>query len=495
MPQTAPEIKVGTSFERRRHETLKLVLAPKAGRLAVSQAQFEALERRRDDELTSTLAEGLKGTVNTHYSFEMIDGQLVAEDGEPIEELLLRGLRTDIKLASEDGFFAFLPERSRTELDNFRLTQTMARGETHFNTLLEISPYNEELDTSQDKRDKLLRAAQKPYWGRTMIRLSHWDGQQLHIITMSSDNLAAAQDFTKSAATSSVGMFKEAVQEVFGYRFNAKSANQMLAEPVSFNIKDDSWRHLPGELTAEIDKRLAEHHGGDWQQGRPAGESVDLQKYVQSQAEILAGLRLADRRLVAQHGDFEDYQRAFEREIYNCLALLEKRLELGKTNEKIVDYQATSAGAGAMAQAEGKTYDACGLIISAQNTQSSTAEKTGFESLLRLENKKINCYACKKNVVVDKKYLEKGQLHCSQCGYHLDVCTGKSSYKKREKSPPQADQAFSAFEIISNWFKKMGREAEIKDMAQKQARAELGDNVTYLDVKRREKKIHQKLAA
>ena len=108
MPTTAQKIEIGESFEHRRHESLHLILAPEAGRLAVG-ACINSFEKRRDDELISTLAEGLKGYVNTHYTFEMVDGQLVAEDGEPIEELLLRGLHSDMKMAAEDNFYIFLP--------------------------------------------------------------------------------------------------------------------------------------------------------------------------------------------------------------------------------------------------------------------------------------------------------------------------------------------------------------------------------------------------
>lgn len=495
MPQNAAEqIKIGESFERRRHELLRFALAPEAGRLAMAETYSESLEKRRDDELISTLAEGLKGQVNTHYAFELVNGQLVAGDGEPIEELLLRGLRSDIKLASEDNFFSFLPQRSRAELDNFRLVQTMARGEAGFNTLLEISPYNEELDTSQTNRDRLVRAAQKPYWGRTMIRLSHWNGQQMHIITLSSDNLPAAQSFNRSASSSSVEIFKEAAQRAFNYQFIAENANEMLAKPIRFNIVDNSWRYLPDKLSSTVDTVLSVRYGGEWRQGRPVSESVDLQKYVQSQTEVLAGLKRADRRLAKQYPDFEDYQKAFEREIYNCLALLEKRLELGKTNEKIVDYEAASADVGGMAQAEGKTYDACGLIIDAgKNSQTSTAQQTGYESLLRLENKRISCYGCKKDVIVDKKYLEKGKLHCNKCGYHLDVCTGKASYKKVNKNlTSQASGGRSAFR---EWWQRQKQEEEIKKIAQRQATAELGKKVTYLDVRRHEKQIRRRLAS
>ena len=475
-------IELGQNFESRRYDALRQSLAPEAGRLAVGA--YEALEARREDELKSFIVEALKGEVNTHYAFELVNNQLVAKDGEPIEELLVRGLRADIERASEDQFYEFLPHRSRAELDNFRIAQAMATGQVDYNTVLEISPYNEELDISKENRAKLIQAAQKPYWGRTMVRLSHWDGQRLHIISLSSDNLKNAESFNKAQGTSSVLLFKEATKEEFGYDFSARDANEMLAEPLTLSVRDDSWKNLANRLVTRADQILSARHSGQWHQGRPAEESLNLQSYVDSQQEIIDGLMQAEKRVSHENTNYGDYQMAFGQELYKCIALMEVRQKLGRDDEKIVDYESATAGAGAIARSEGRSYDACGVVLNANATrQPSTANQTGLESLKRLENKPVSCPNCEKKVVVDKKYLAKGELYCKKCGYHLDVCTGKKTIRGRNRN--LTSQAFSGFDFLALDFKKVTHEVNIKNILKKQALAE-----TEFE-KRRQKKMLQ----
>jgi hypothetical protein len=483
------EAQVGEqTFEQRHFERLRLAgTAQEIGRTAVS-----GYERRRYDEVTSGLTEALSGTVETEYSFELKDGRFVAEDGEPIEELLLRALNKDIKLASRDSFYSFLPQRSRAELDNFRRMQAMARGESACNALVEISPYTQELDTSQGNREKLEKAAQMPAWGRTMVRLSHWDGQQLHILTLSSDNQPAAETFTRGASIPSVQLFKEAARRSLGYSFEAETSGGMLAEVIPLRVNDGSWKQAAKDLVSEADRILAERHGGQWKQGRPEHETVDLQKYVESQTQVLEGLFAAERRLAAQYSDYESYEKAFHNELRKSAALLERRLELGKQDEAIVDYETAAAGAGAWADAAGRTYNMCGLVLTPE--QSEAQAQSPFESLMRLMNKKIHCPECSKEVVVPEGDLKEGKLSCAECGYWVDVCTGGKGYAKKTAEGIKS-KAVSGFEIIAGWFKKEAEDRRIRKLAEKQARGELGENVRYLDIKRHEKRLQRQAQA
>lgn len=472
------------TFEQRRFELLKQKQAAyDVGRVAIS-----GYERRHYDEITSGLAEALSGAVSTHYTFELKSSQLVAEDGEPIEELMLRGLHKDIKKASKDPFFEFLPQRSRAELDNFRYAQAMANGEVEHNTLLEISVLTEELNTSETNRKKLIEAAQKPYWGRTMTRLSHWDGEKLHIFTMSSDNLPASETYGHVAPDqSSLSLFQEAAKRKLNYQFKATNSGDMLAEPIRLKIEDNSWKTLASDIITEVDKILAEHHGGIWRQGRPEVEAIDLQKYVESQKTILDGLFRAEKRIAKESKNQAHYQRVFERELYNCIALLEMRLQQGRPRDEVIDYEAASVGAGAIAQAEGKVFDMCGELVVAD--QANVATQTGSETLERLINKKIHCPECTKEVVVPKDDLQDGKLSCRECGYWLDVCTGERGFaKKNEKT---TDSELSGWDIIAEWFRKDRQDREIKKAAEQQAISELGDDITYLDKKNYEKRIRK----
>lgn len=103
----------------------------------------------------------------------------------------------------------------------------------------------------------------------------------------------------------------------------------------------------------------------------------------------------------------------------------------------------------------------------------------------------VTCPECRKTVDLPKNLLKKNIYHCVEC---------KATYKNGQKIDHRTlegygakKKVFSALEIIGAWWQRQKREDEIKKMAKGQATAELGDNVTYLDVKRREKKIRRKL--
>jgi len=416
------------TFQERRYEQLRR-------ERALGRAALEGYERRRYDELTSGLAEALSGAVDTAYCFEMKDGHMVAEDGEVILDLLQRGLRKDIKLAATDNFYSFLPHRSKAELNNFRQIEAGARGEADANTWVEISTLTEELDNSPQNRDKLIKAAQKPYWGRTMIRVSHWDDEKLHIFTVSSDNLTAAESFDYSGDKSSVSIFKEATRRQLGYDFKAQDSLGMLAEPIELSINDHSWKDLARQIAAEADRIISERFGGRWRQGRPEQEAVDLQKYVESQGQVLTGLLNKEKKLAAESQDYDSYQAKFNKELFNCIALLEERLGTGRAEESIVDYDTAASSAGQLAAAEGRVYDMCGEVVS--STTINTAQQVGSESLIRLIGRPVECPFCDKKVVVPASDLRDGKLYCKDCDLGVDVCTGERFSKHDKSSRPR----------------------------------------------------------
>jgi len=433
---------------------------------ALGRTAIDGYERRRYDEITSGLAEALSGRVETKYSFGLREGRFIADDGEPIEDMLLRALQKDIKVAAHDDFYGFLPHRSRAELDNLRAMQHAAAGHEAYDTQIEISVYNQELDTSEANRHKLQRAAQMPEWGRTMVRLSHWDGEKLNIITMSSDNLPPASE----SAVPSISLFKEAAKRSFGYEFASDDAIGMLAEPIRLKANGGSWKHLAKNLVSEADNILSEKYGGQWLQGRPVSEAIDLQKYVESQEQVLKGLFDAESQLAKGHNSFESYQAAFNKELRKAAALLERRLTLGKTDETIADYQAAAAGAGDWADAEGKSYNMCGMVLGAENT--NIVQQTGSESLARLIGQPVECPFCEKKVVVPTKDLEQGKLYCNNCDTGVDVCTGeKFSRNKGRKNTAHNKKSF-ADELIDGWLAwNRQYDAERQQKKLKQAKA------------------------
>ncbi|MBI2592319.1 hypothetical protein HYW36_02465 [Candidatus Saccharibacteria bacterium] len=105
----------------------------------------------------------------------------------------------------------------------------------------------------------------------------------------------------------------------------------------------------------------------------------------------------------------------------------------------------------------------------------------------------VTCPACRKTVDLPKDLFKKKIYHCVEC---------KTTYKNGEKIDHRTLESygvkkknFSAMDILGDWWRRQKQEDEIKTAAGKQAKAELGRDVTYLDKKRYEKQIRQKLAA
>jgi hypothetical protein len=448
-------------FERRNYETLRRQkIAPEIGRFAI-----EGLRRRRYEEITSGIAEALPGVVKTEYAFDLKDGKLVAKDGQNIEELIKKGYENDQLITQRDPEFyePFLPYRSVYEKEEFYEQEAMANEEVDYNTLVTFSPYTEEFDveplTKKDKEDpnhprnKVIRAGQKPQFKRAMLRISHWDGDQLHI-------------FTRSIDKSSIDLLKETAKKSLDYEFQAEDSTAMLGERVRLNNSDGSWRDLPNSIVAAADVILTERFGTKHIQGRTEKEAKDLQKFVESETQIINSLLKIDSELAKQHDTFESYKRAFDDEMYNHIALLKKRLEFGIT-DKVADIKAASGGAGAVARAEGQTFDMCGNVIGPNSAAAQAASQTGFESLARLTNKEVQCPFCREKVVVAKKDLDNGKLYCKECDTGVDVCTGQK-FSRGRKLKKLGERVMSFFEIIAEDFAKIKQQEKAKQLAKRE---------------------------
>lgn len=438
------------NFNQRYYEAIRRAnTIANLGHVAVKSSEVElaGYEKRQYDEMHSALVEGLKGTLSTHYSFKLENGRLIAEDGEDIETLLVRGLEDAEIIAASDSFFAeFLPQRAMAELQEHRENVAMAKGGENFNTIVTFSPYTEELDTSEINRKKLVQGAQKPYWQRAMLRVSHWDGDKLHIFTRSIDN-------------SNLEILKQTASQSLDYEYAAGSTNEMIAERIHLDISDQTWELLPDMIVHQADKLISEYLEAECKQGRPLDDAANLEAFVNKHDEVVQHLLKTGRSLSLQHSSFDAYKKSFNLEVYNHLALLEARLEQ-KATTSIEDVGAAAGAAGAHAAAEGKVYDMCGMVLNANNASQNAASQTGFESLMRLEGKKITCPECKNKVVVPKKNLEAGLLTCSDCGYGVDICTGKKlrNYVAAQKTARRPD----FFEVLQADLKRYELQSKTK---------------------------------
>lgn len=398
-------------FERRHYTELRRhVLAPAIGTIALKPEMPAGYEKRRYEELVDGIAEAIPGVVRNTREYRCIKGVLVAEDGQAFSELLLSGYRYAEHYASLDSFYAdFWTQRASHEIDEAREWQKMADGLTNYNTLITYSPLSEEF-LSPLTINKLETAGQDPKRKRAMIRIGHWDGERLHVITRSIDN-------------SSLETLREASFKTNGYEFIAANSTAMLSERQYQNMNIAQAQILADRIVDEADGLISAELGHETKQGCPVYEAKDTQAYVESQTAILNELIKVGKRLALQHSTFESYEKAWHLQIHKYTALIKERISSGNYGE-IIDIGQAANVAGALAAARGETFNMCGLIISA-NSEAQPGQNIEFESIKSLSRKKVQCPGCKEKVTVNIKKLEAGRLCCPECKFEVEVCSGK----------------------------------------------------------------------
>ncbi len=444
-------------FDEYYYETArKIALAPYIGRTAL-QENFAGVEQRKTDEVIDGIAEAIPGVVKNLRPYDVVDGVLVAEDGQPMEELLVNGVSHSMKLASGDSLLAqFGPSRARHELNEARLWQSMVNGEGGYNTLLVLSPYSEEYLTDETVV-KLQRAGQEPKTKRAMLRIAHWDGQQLHVLTRSIDN-------------SSVAMLQEASVRHDGYRYNAKNSTEMLGERRELNMGKEQVVNFARGLVVEADRLISQNIREQTIQGRPAREAHDTQQYVQSQQQIISSLVRISRQLASDHTTYESYKKAWEKQLYDHTALIKERM-LGNDTRIIEDVGRAASASGVGAESRGETYNMCGTIISA-NGESRAGEGIGMESVKNLIGRKVTCPECKEKVEIPTSKLNEDILCCPDCKYEVEVCTGQVITKSQKGSNNPSSDRMSIYDVVAQEFSKNMRRIDSSIAVRKIAKQE-----------------------
>lgn len=380
---------------RPRHTLLRHI-----GKIARRGFERDHLDQRMSDELRESIVEALHGLVNTHYSFDVVGAKVRAEDGELLESLLSRGYDVAVRMAEADEYFAdFLPARTDNEFRELQSVQAMIRGELGANTLLYFSPYSEEYD---DGSGRLAHAFQRPDCKRAMLRMWHWDGRRAHIFTRSLDH--SSLQLIKDVARSSVGKI---------YAAGANSTAVQGTPALQATMEYDEALDRLDSIVENYDELLSR---GQTIQGRSASSAVDLELFVMTHPELVSSL-LAEVKEAADRADNSQlFKTGFEALLVSYIALARNMIEHGDNIAGSLEDAAVRAGE----SAAGESFNVCGVVIGGNKVSAATQ----FESLQLLANKFVTCPECRTQVVVDTKYLAKGQLHCRACDHTVDVCRG-----------------------------------------------------------------------
>lgn len=409
--------KYGENFYERYYKAARRMhVARVASRILCSE--IVKLDDRLDAEVESTIVESLHGRVASEYSFDNCDGKIIASDGELISDLLERAIIEADRKASEDAYYAdFLPQRTRNELAELQLVESLLGQTDGSNVVCVISPYSEEFDRGDNK---LNSAYQRPDCKRAMLRLTFIDGGRVHIVTRSLDY-------------ASVQMLALSAKDAMDYTYKAIDSTAMQGEHIVLQIESiDGVRALADRFVDIFDTHCLHSGGVKTCQGRSLSDDANLQLLVAERCNpIKESVRKELKKAARSSLHADEFKHKADVILFNHIALADKLIK-GQAIGSDISYDACTAGQ--QAAFEGTTYNACGVMLDGGNTVAGLSSMTGYESLLLLSKKHISCPDCHKKVIVEDKLLKEGILHCTECGNTLDVCGDKEKariFKKK----------------------------------------------------------------
>lgn len=407
------------SFTERYYARNRSVFARNLGRLVLKGSGD--YENRLKDEFMTSVGEALEGKVATEYSFNINkDSCVVASDGELLEFMMVRGLDEVIQKAEADPFYAdFLPHRARYELEELQYIQKRILAGARNEAIIVLSPYSEEY--AHDIA-KLESAYQRPDCRRAMLRATYWEGGRVHVITRSLDN-------------ASVRLLQATAKSALGFEYSARTSTEMLGERISCQAPSlESIRYLVDVIVEQYDELCSYELGYEVVQGR-ARDAINPQTIIEAYPEIAANY-LKEVQALARSSKIDEFHKKLREVQYNHIALSKEIIE-GKDIEGSIGE--ASVKAGSVAAYRGDAFNACGVIIS-MDKENEIIKGAGFESLMHLSGKRIQCPECLVKVVVNDKLLEKGILQCSECDLTVSVCGDNFEAQKHKRKLKNAKQ-------------------------------------------------------
>lgn len=407
----------GENFYERYYKTARRTrVARFTGRRACSE--IIKLNDRLDDEVESTIVESLHGRVASEYSFECRNGKIIAADGEVISDLLERAVIEADRMAVEDDYYAdFLPQRTRNELAELHLIESLLGQREGINVVCVVSPYSEEFDDGDGKLD---RAFQRSDCKRAMLRLTYIDGDKVHILTRSLD-------------FASVHLLALSAKEAMGYTYRAADSTAMQGESIVFRAESLSdIRVLADKFVSVYDALSLQRKGIKTHQGRSISDDANLHLLVSEKCDpIKESVRKELKEAAQSSMHAHEFKQKADAILFNHIALAD-RLIRGQVLGNDISHEALTAGT--QASIEGTTYNACGVVLDGGNIGAGLSAMTGYESLMQLSKKHISCPDCRKKVTVEDKLLKEGILHCTECGNTVDVCGDKEKARRFKES-------------------------------------------------------------
>jgi hypothetical protein len=422
--------------------------------------QTRLFEQAADQEAT-LISEVLDGAVITDFRFTAQDGKLYLLQPNGVtdwQRMHEHGVsRAEAKAAEDAGFRAYTGI-ARAELEESRLQEEMVKAGRPA-AMVKFSLCGDDVMSA----DQLKKIGRSPETQRAFLRVSVFDGRDMHIHSRSIDGVSLSDG---RGIADGWGVFEQPLD----LRPDASSVDILNSHLFFEQDRMDvpQMHQLADSLVRSFDTMKSRRTGKAYRAGR-APEGVDTYKFVLGNKDLLAAhmdslVSLAGRsELPIGHvaATINDLR-------YDIMSSYKQRLD--GTWEDLGSLAESVAAAGAAEREVGTEFGGCDSVISAR-----TATNAGYvnaEKSSEMKTKCVQCPSCKNIVDLPDKLLKKDIMHCVKCKASVHTKGGKVDQKVIDEYYGIKKEGIQDGETFAEYWARLGREIEHKRLQKEEELAE-----------------------
>jgi len=425
------------------------------------ELQARLYEQAADQEAT-LISEVLDGAVITDFKFTAQEGKLYLLQPDGVadwQRMHEHGvLRAEAKAAEDPGFRTYA-EIARAELEESRLQEEMVRTGRPA-AMVKLSLCGDDVMSAE----QLKKIGRNPEAQRAFLRVSVFDGQDMHIHSRSIDGVSLSDGRGIAEGWGTFG------QPQMGLEPDASSVD-ILNSHLYFeeNQMDLPRMHqLADNLVRSFDAMKSRRTGKTCRAGR-APEGVDTYKFVLDNKDLLAAHMDSLVSLAGRNELPIGHVAAVTNELrYDIMSSYKQRLE--GTWEELGSLAESVAAAGDSERGQGTEFGGCDTVISA-----NTAANAGYANAMRtseMKTKCVQCPSCKSIVDLPDKLLKKDIMHCVKCKASVHTKGGKVDQKYIDEYYGIKPENSQKSETFGEYWDRLGREIELRRLEKEEGLAE-----------------------
>ena len=414
--------------------------------------QARLFEQAADQEAT-LISEVLDGAVITDFKFTAQDGKLYllqpngATDWQRMHE---HGVsRAEARAAEDSGFRAYA-EIAKAELEEARLQEEMVKA-GRVAAMVKFSLCGDDVMSA----GQLKKIGRHPETQRAFLRVSVFDGKDMHIHSRSIDGVSLIDG---RGIADGWGAFEQPLMNLEPEASSIDILNDHLYfEQDRMDVPQ--MHQLADNLVRKFDIMKSSRTGSTYRAGRAPG-GVDTYEFVLNNKDLLAAHMDS---LIILAGKTElpiGHVAATTNDLrYDIMSSYKQRL--GGTWEHLGSLAESVAAAGAVERELGTEFGGCDSVISVR-----TAAKAGYVNAGKSSEMKtrcVQCPACKNIVDLPEKLLKKDIMHCVKCKASVHAKGGKVDQKAIDEFYGVKKQKDAGIgESFGEYWARLGREVELK---------------------------------